>query len=122
MIGRRYRFLGRGSLQYLFRRGQTIVDPTGHLRLRWVVNHRRSHPRLAVVVSKKVSKQAVTRNRIRRRLFELWRPRLANLDSPVDLVLTVCRPELANCPPAKLADINQYLLQQLHQRLGRPTR
>ena len=122
MIGRRYRFLGRGSLKYLFRRGRTILGPTDHLRLRWVINQRRSHPRLAVIVSKKVSKQAVTRNRIRRRLFELWRPHLANLDSPVDLVLTVRRPELANCPPAELADINQYLLQQLHQRLAQPPR
>ena len=69
MIGRRYRFLGRGSLKYLFRRGRTILDPTDHLRLRWVINQRRSHPRLAVIVSKKVSKQAVTRNRIRRRLL-----------------------------------------------------
>jgi ribonuclease P protein component len=37
-------------------------------------------PKFAVVVSKKVSKSAVTRNRIRRRIFEWIRLNLENLD------------------------------------------
>lgn len=45
--------------------------------------------RLAVVVSKKVAPKAVTRNRIRRRLFEQVRVqgRVSNL--PVDLIIYV---------------------------------
>ena len=120
MIGRRYRFLGRGSLRYLFRRGQTITDPDGGLRLRWVVNPRRSSPRLAVIVSKKVNKRAVVRNRIRRRLFEFWRPHLPNLGQPVDLALIVQRDDLAGWPAARLAELNWQLLSRLEQRLVQP--
>lgn len=117
MISRHHRFLGRGSLQYLFRRGKTIGRPADPVRLRWALNRRRPAPRLAVVVSKKVSKKAVIRNRIRRRLFEFWRPHLSQLP-PVDLALLVNSAELADCPPDRLAATNQRLLEQLRELLA----
>lgn len=117
MISRDHRFLGRGSLQYLFRRGKTIGQPGDPIRLRWVASRRQKAPRLAVVVSKKVSKKAVVRNRIRRRCFEFWRPRLPGLP-PVDLALTVASAELADCPAPRLDEINQKLLKQLEKLLA----
>ena len=109
--------MGWGSLQYLFRRGRLTGSATDPVRLRWVVNRRQSTSRLAVVVSKKISKKAVVRNRIRRRLFEFWRPHLPEL-GPVDLALIVNSAELADCPPERLAEINSQLLSQLKQRLA----
>ena len=72
---------------------------------------------MAVIVSKKVSKKAVTRNRIRRRCFELWRPHLADLPA-ADLALIASQPELADWPAPRLADLNQKLLEQLKASLA----
>lgn len=52
--------------------------------------------RVAVVVSKKVHKSAVQRNRIRRRLYEVIRLRLDKIKAPVELVVTVYRPDVAD--------------------------
>src|SRR5689334_17763259 len=48
--------------------------------------------RFGVVVSKKVSKKAVERNKIRRQLAELLRPVAASLATPLDVVFLVLRP------------------------------
>lgn len=61
---------------------------------------KRDDYRLAVVVSKKVSKSAVRRNRIRRRLFEsVRRMRKDSAQSwPYDFVLTVFHEDVATIP------------------------
>lgn len=57
--------------------------------LRHVVNKRRDGSRLAVVVSKKVAKSAVTRNRIRRRLYEAVRKNWARIPKQQDIAIIV---------------------------------
>ncbi|HSX41773.1 MAG TPA: ribonuclease P protein component [Candidatus Saccharimonadales bacterium] len=47
--------------------------------------------RFGVVVSKKVSKKAVERNKIRRQIAELLRPVAENFQTPLDVVLLVLR-------------------------------
>lgn len=117
MIDRHHRFFGRGSLQYLFRRGRNIGRPDDPLRLRWAFNRHRQTARLAVVVSKKISKKAVVRNRIRRRCFEFWRSHLSGLP-PVDLALTVNNVDLADWPASRLAEANRQLLEKLRAATG----
>ena len=87
MINRAHRFHGYGSLRYVYQHGQTIRGPM--CSLKFVRNDRRSDYRLAVVVSKKVSKSAVVRNRIRRQLYEAVRRLEVEIASPYDMVLTV---------------------------------
>jgi len=58
-------------------------------------NNRRSVWRAAVVVSRKVSKSAVVRNRIRRRIFEIVRRQAGLIDGPYDLVFSVYGEQLA---------------------------
>ena len=53
------------------------------------VNFGRPLSRLVVVVGKKVSKRAVTRNRIRRRIIESLRSRWATVLPGYDIVLSV---------------------------------
>lgn len=89
MIGRAYRFHGYGSLRYVYRSGQTVRGP--HMSLRYSVNNKRQNYRLAVVVSKKVNKSAVARNRMRRRIYEVFRT-MDWADKPHDLVITVFQP------------------------------
>lgn len=58
--------------------------------------------RMAVVVSKKVAKSAVVRNRIRRRLYESVRKQRLLDGHAVDLVFVVRNESLAGLPATEL--------------------
>ncbi|MGH7193775.1 MAG: ribonuclease P protein component, partial [Candidatus Saccharimonadales bacterium] len=67
MLGRTHRFHGRKSLNGVYRHGRTAR--TAAMSLRYSRRASDRPYRVAVVVSRKVSKSAVTRNRIRRRIY-----------------------------------------------------
>jgi len=109
MIGRAYRFHGYGSLRYVYKSGQTVRGP--HMSLRYSVNKKRQNYRLAVVVSKKVNKSAVARNRIRRRIYEAFRT-MEWADKPCDLVITVFQATVEEMPVVELQKEVSSLVQQ----------
>jgi ribonuclease P protein component len=89
MIARGLRFRGYNALRGVYQQGSVLHFAGGTLRYRrYNANARRQNYRLAVVVSKKVSKLAVDRNRIRRRVFEAGREVLPP-NIPYDIVFTV---------------------------------
>jgi ribonuclease P protein component len=96
MIHRTNRFHGRGSLKYLYKQGKTVRGPL--LSLRYCPNERRTTYRLAVVVSRKVSKSAVVRNRIRRRLYENVRILSSDFTGVHDCALLVYDEKVATAP------------------------
>jgi ribonuclease P protein component len=109
MIKRTHRFHGNNSLRAVYRRAQTVRGPL--LSLKAVANQRPAGYRAAVVVSRKVSKSVVVRNRIRRRIYEVIRAQAAQI-TPSDLVITVFGPELATLPHDQLeATITDLLTQ-----------
>lgn len=110
MISRAHRFHGHNSLRYVYQHGQTVRGPL--TALKFVHNQRRSSYRLAVVVSRKVNKSAVARNRIRRRLYEAVRLEEAHIALPYDMVITVFHDELLNMSPV---EINRLVRAQLKQ-------
>jgi ribonuclease P protein component len=110
MLAYKYRFHGHGSLRYVFRNGNTARNRA--VLLRYTHNERRKYSRLAVVVGKKVSKSAVTRNRIRRRVFELFRKHWSHLAPQTDMVLTVFTAEAAVMPSTELEDMLLEVLRQ----------
>lgn len=90
MLAKKNRFFGRTTLSPVFRRG-TLT------RGRLVSVRYLSKPegfRAAIIVSRKVSKSAVVRNRIRRRIYAVLENNLDKL-RPGDLVLTVFDAKLA---------------------------
>lgn len=112
MIGRAYRFHGHNSLRFAYQHGQTVRGP--QMSLRYCQNQRRKNYRLAVVVSKKVAKSAVLRNRIRRRIYEAVRHQSASIDQPYDLVITVFSADLAKLPAVELDQKVTDLLGRAH--------
>ena len=96
MIDKQHRFQGYGSLRFVYQRGQTVRGPL--CSLKYVINRRRSTFRVAVVVSRKVSKLAVVRNRIRRRMYEVIREEAKSITQPFDLVFMVYSDQLAELP------------------------
>lgn len=87
MIHSTHRFHGRSSLRFVYQHGKQVRGEAVSLRI--VRNARRSTWRAAVVVSRKVSKSAVVRNRIRRRVFELVRTNASRICGPYDIVFTI---------------------------------
>ena len=110
MIAYRYRFHGHNSLRYLYRNGATARNRA--VLLRYVDNPQRVHSRLAVVVGKKVSKSAVKRNRIRRRIYEVFRRHWDHIAPHTDMSVTVFSVDIATIPSTELEDM---LLDVLHQ-------
>lgn len=76
--------------------------------LKTVDNPKRKTYRLAVVVSKKVNKSAVARNRIRRRLYEAARE--MGIEKPADIVLTVYNEAILD---ESWSNLNKQLKKQL---------
>jgi ribonuclease P protein component len=67
------------------------------------------YSRVGIVVSKKTARQAVARNKIKRRLRSLLRERLPRLKSGYDLIITV-RPEILQQSYSELAETLDNLL------------
>lgn len=110
MIAVRNRFHGHNSLRFVYQNGKTDRGPM--TALKYVANPRRDSYRLAVVVSKKVSKSAVVRNRIRRRIYEVVRKEPALTGKAYDMVITVFHEDVATVPHEDLqAMINTHLVQ-----------
>jgi len=101
MISRKHRFHGYGSLKNVYRSGTTVRGPL--FAVKAMPNPKRGSYRLAVVVSKKVNKSAVARNRIRRRLYEAVRRLEADIVQPYDIVLSVFHSSVTNEPAESLA-------------------
>lgn len=110
MIEQIHRFQGRGSLRFVYQRGATIRGQFSSLK--YIVNKRRKTYRLAVVVSRKVSKSAIVRNRIRRRLYEVVRQLPIPAATPYDLVITVYSDQLATLPWEELVQLLAGKLQK----------
>lgn len=108
MISVTHRFHGYNSLQGVYRRGQSIRGPL--LSLRFARRDPKRPYRVAVVVSRKVHKSAVTRNRIRRRIYEAVRHSDKAITSGTDLVFTVFSDKIVELPAAELeASIGELL-------------
>lgn len=110
MIPAPFRFKGHNSLKYVYANGKAVRSE--RLTIKWVKNTRRTKPRISVVVSKKVIKGAIGRNRIRRRLYEYVRLNTSRLSDIYDIVLIVTSPELRTIPAPELTS----LLDELFQR------
>ncbi len=109
MIAKANRFHGHNSLSLVYKKGQTFS--IGQASLKSLPKKNEKPYRLAVVVSKKVDKSAVVRNRIRRRVYEAFRNKHANFSQNADIVLTVHSNQLALMKAQELDDlINQLLI------------
>jgi ribonuclease P protein component len=80
----------------VYQHGKTVRGSLTSLK--YAPNPKRSEYRLAVVVSKKVSKSAVVRNRIRRRLYEAFRRQEGAFTGVHDMIVTVFSEQVATMP------------------------
>jgi ribonuclease P protein component len=110
MLGRAHRFHGYNSLRSVYRHGLTARTPM--VNLRYASRDPKRPYRVAVVVSRKVSRSAVARNRIRRRIYAVVREAGTQVAPGTDLVFTVWNDQLAGLEASKLQAIITGLLQK----------
>jgi len=101
VVSRTHRFHGRSSLHRHYNQSKSVRS--GFFSLRYAAGTRRKSYRAAVVVSRKVSKSAFVRNRIRRRVYENVRILFSQVDTPADLVFMVYDERVAQMPAPELA-------------------
>jgi ribonuclease P protein component len=109
MLASAHRLKTGGEISRVMMRGR--YGATGQVAVRSLRTHL-PHSRAVVVVSKKVSKKATVRNRIRRRLAALLAERWATVTPGYDIVITV-RADVAEEAAAKLATHLDAALNQL---------
>lgn len=110
MLAKNLRFHGHGSLKYLYKNAGTYRSR--YYSVRAIENRHRTDPRFAIVISKKVHKSAVGRNRIRRRLYEIIRLELPAMTHTLDVAVIVTSGEALAAP---YEDLRQSLIQLLTQ-------
>lgn len=91
MIEKKYRFHSRGGVRFVYQNGKTIRGPKMSLVF---CENTREFTRFAVVVSKKVNKTAVVRNRIRRRVYEIIRQNIDDIPKKMDYIFVVFSPDV----------------------------
>ena len=112
MIGRTHRFHGYNSLNGVYRNGKTVRGSVMSIRY---VNRGNKSYRIAVVVSRKVHKSAVKRNRIRRRIYEICRRQDTVALEGLDLIFTVFSDQVAEIDHTKLELMVTDLLKKASQ-------
>lgn len=111
MLNQHYRFHSRGGVRYTYQHGKTIRS--AKISLVHAENSR-GRERYAVVVSKKVAKSAVIRNRIRRRVYEAIRlvKKEQNLKLKKDNIFIVFAKDIETMPFSDLKALISSLLKQ----------
>ena len=95
MLSKKYRFHSRGGVRYVYQKGKTVRKPKMSLVF---VENTRGFTRIGVVVSKKVEKTAVGRNRIRRRIYEALRLNMEDIPKKTDYVFVVYSKDFLKMP------------------------
>lgn len=95
MLSQHYRFHSRGGVRYTYQHGKTIRTPL--MSLVFAPNSKH-HQRFSVVVSKKVLKSAVGRNRIRRRVYEAIRLELPTFTAHLDCIFVIYNRNILQLP------------------------
>lgn len=81
------------------------------MSLVFAVNTRKKQ-RFAVVVSKKVLKSAVGRNRIRRRVYEAIRLERQRIEAPIDCIFIIYNKDILDMPFMELRSLVGGLLKE----------
>lgn len=108
MISVRHRFHGYGGVKAVYRDGRSVRGPM--MSLKYIDRGPKKGYRAAVVVSRKVNKSAVARNRIRRRIYEIIRCAEPRLTDRKDMVLTVFSDRVADIEAEELRGAVKNLL------------
>jgi ribonuclease P protein component len=110
VLAKKNRFHGYNSLNRVYKKGSTIRSP--YCAIRYTTDAR-SDFKIAVVVSKKVTKAAPRRNRIRRRVYEAVRLLAPQYLKNENIVITVFDDRFLDMPHTELIETIEKQLKQI---------
>lgn len=113
MLPRHARVHTRADIDRVMRKGRTLSSPFFAVKI--VSRGDGGHPRFGFIVSNKISKRAVVRNRIKRRLREQMRRRQEYF-APGSDVIVIARPPLVNADSAAVGDALDSTLARMGRR------
>ncbi|MBQ3347955.1 ribonuclease P protein component [Candidatus Saccharibacteria bacterium] len=96
-------------MRWVYQKGKTIRGPKMSLVF---AENTKGFTRVAVVVSKKVNKTAVGRNRIRRRVYEAVRRNFEDVPLKHDYIFVVYAPDVLTMPHKDLEKLLGDLVEQ----------
>lgn len=96
-------------MRYTYQNGKTIRGSKVSLVF---ADNSRKKQRYAVVVSKKILKSAVGRNRIRRRIYEAIRLELSKIQKPIDCIFIINSKEILDLDFKEIQKILRDLLKE----------
>ncbi|MDO4611844.1 MAG: ribonuclease P protein component [Candidatus Saccharibacteria bacterium] len=102
MLNKKYRFHSRGGVRYVYKNGKTVRRVKASLVF---ADNTRGLTRVAVVVSKKVLKTAVGRNRIRRRVYEVVRKNFELIPKGRDYIFVIFSKDVGRMPNSELEKV-----------------
>jgi ribonuclease P protein component len=108
MLTYKNRFHRRNHLNYVHKKGVSVRGQ--QISLRYVDGLDHVDYRAAVVVSRRVSKKAVLRNRIRRRIYEIVRTMNPTIRGDVDVIVSVFDDSVADMDFSQLTNQLKELL------------
>ncbi|MCL2445119.1 ribonuclease P protein component [Candidatus Saccharibacteria bacterium] len=94
----------------MYKNGKSIRG--SKISIVYLSENRRRQSRFAVVVSKKVLKGAVGRNRIRRRVYEAVRAEMPELQEMIDVVISIYSKDVENMPHSELVGLLQEVFKE----------
>lgn len=109
MLNKKFRFHSRGGVRFVYQKGKTVRKPKMSLVF---ADNNKGFTRVAVVVSKKVIKSAVGRNRIRRRVYEVIRRNFDLVPKKRDYVFVIFSSEVLKMPTSELEKSLGELVQE----------
>lgn len=112
MIPYTNRFHGHSSLNFVYKKGQAVRS--NRLIIKFSKNPIRKQSRIAVVISKKVLKGAVKRNRVRRQIYSYAYDLLSKLNSNYDIAFIVISGELFKASHNEIFQEIDQLINQLN--------
>ena len=102
MIPYKNRFHGHNSVSYVYKHGH--IERSRFATLKTTKNPKRKESRFTVVISKKVLKSAVKRNRVRRRVYEYLHKQIPNISGVYDVVIIITSPEILVATHQEITD------------------
>lgn len=97
-------------MRYVYKNG--LAKRSRFFTVKVTRNKKRQVPRFAVVISKKVHKSAVGRNRARRRVYEIIRQELPQITRAHDVVVIISSAEIIAAPHEELYEQLTQLFRQ----------
>lgn len=109
MLPKENRLTKKKDFERVFRRGKGLKEKFLIIK---VLGNNLKVSRFGFIVSKKISKKAVLRNKIKRRLRESVRPKLNQIRQGIDVAVIAC-PEIGEKNFREIEEITSKLLEKI---------